>query len=217
MTDGSDDRSIASEGARYPGGAGADTPAPPQYGQYATPAEQQARIAQPDASSILEAGQSLQAAPAYGESASRSPRKAESAAAARVSSAHAGVIPATPRPIDRVVTALLLAYGLFTVISSAVQLMNFPAFAQTWMAAVRIDAEFTNIAQGRQWGIIGAIVFAVIWLLTALICVRRIMKGRRAWWIPLVGAAVGYVSLALCLAVPLIGDPAIAAYFTRSG
>ncbi|MFT4136318.1 DUF6264 family protein [Microbacterium sp.] len=164
----------------------------PQYGEYATPEEQRARIQQP-------------AAPV-------------SAPQPRVQSAPATTVgPRPSRTADRIVTLVLLAYGLFTVVTAIPQLIDFGAFAQTWMQVVEIDASFTNVAQGRLWGLIGAAVFGVGWLATALWSWRSLSRRRITWWIPLVGAIATFVIASVCLTVPLLGDPAIAEHFASHG
>ncbi|MBU4465272.1 MAG: hypothetical protein KKH75_05430 [Actinobacteria bacterium] len=185
----------------------------PEYGEYATPEEQRARIQAPDVSAALDAGVSVQATPSYGEATGAVTRGVTSP---MVAPASAPARPRNPR-VDRLVTGILLGYGLFTVITSAVQLADFTGFATTWMATVQIPGTFTNIAQGQQWAIIGAVLFGAVWMLTALLSWRRLAKGRRAWWVPIVGAVVAYTALTLCLVVPLMGDPAIAAYISRLG
>ncbi len=117
---------------------------------------------------------------------------------------------ATPsRAADRVVTFALLAYGLFTVVGAAPQLWHFTEFAQTALDVAGIDATFTNTAQGDVWGPVGAIVYIVGWLVTAVLSWMSIMRGRVSWWIPLVGAILTSVAVTVCLTIPLFGDPAL--------
>ena len=117
------------------------------------------------------------------------------------------------RTADRVITLILLAYGLVTVASAIPQLWHFAAFAGSWMDLAGIDGTFTNTAQGDLWGRIGVGVFVVGWLVTAALSVRAIARGKLAWWIPLVGAIVTFIVVSVCLTVPLLGDPALVAHF----
>jgi hypothetical protein len=208
--------SVPSEGGAAASTGKAPTPTPtpepapparPLYGEYATVEEQRARIQQPDATWALETGQAVVAPPgdaARPEGATPRPAK---------------VRPGPPRKgvVDRIITIGLLGYGLFAVLSSFVALTDFPAFADTWMDMVGIDGEFTNLAQGRLWGTIAAAVFAFGWLITAVLSWRMLRRGRITFWVPLVGAAVSYLAVTLLLLVPLLGDPAIAAYITSGG
>ncbi|MDL9980785.1 DUF6264 family protein [Microbacterium sp. ASV49] len=166
----------------------------PAYGEYATPEEQRARIQQPDAFHTP--------APA--------PAPAPMAAPATT----------VPRvgPIDRVVTIILLAYGLYVVVTTAVELTDFPSFADMWMKTMGIPGTFTPSASAQTWAIVGIVLFSIGWLVAALLSWRAIARGRRAWWIPVVAALVSWIALAICLTIPLMADPAVVHWIsTQSG
>lgn len=167
----------------------------PAYGEYATPEEQRAAIRQP---------MPEPAAPAPSAPQPASPVPGHARPARPTTRA------ATPsRAADRVVTFALLAYGLITVVGAAPQLWHFTEFAQTALDVAGIDATFTNTAQGDVWGPVGAIVYIVGWLVTAVLSWMSIMRGRVSWWIPLVGAILTSVAVTVCLTIPLFGDPAL--------
>ncbi|WP_200948623.1 DUF6264 family protein [Microbacterium sp. Root61] len=197
---------------------GTDEPRPrPQYGEYATPEEQRARIQYPDASYAIETGQAPD--PVARAAA------AEQLAAGRPSPAP-DWIPLPPhvdaaaktnpgrRRVDLIIALALLGYGLVNVILTIVQILDFPAFAQQFMSISGIDGEFTNTAAGQLWGGIAAVVFAVGWLVTALFVYLRARRGKRVWWIPIVGAAVTFILFTVCVTVPLMGDPVIFSFFS---
>ena len=169
----------------------------PLYGEYATPEEQRAAIREPALAASTPAAHVPMPAPV-----GHPPPAHPTTRAARPS-----------RTSDRVITAGLLIYGLITVISAVPQLWNFDEFAQTWMNLAGIDATFSNTTQGLIWGHIASIVFISGWLATALWAFSAVMRGKLAWWIPLVGAIATFVVVSVCLTVPLLGDPAIAAHF----
>jgi hypothetical protein len=173
----------------------------PQYGEYATPEEQRARIRQPDATDALSAGvapeTTLDVAPAAPVQAPPVARR--------------------DRRADRIITIALLAYGLFTVVTTLPQLIDFTSFAEQWMSMAGIDATFSNAAQGRLWGSIAAVVFVVGWLATALLSWLSMRRGRLSWWIPLVGAVGTFLLASICLAIPLVTDPAIVSQLGRVG
>lgn len=193
-------------GDRLEQSASAPRPAP-HYGEYATPEQQRAAIrepAQPQASAGVPSAPAPQPFPQAQSAPQPHPRTVT----------HATTRAARPsRRADRIVTFALLAYGLVTVVSAVPQLWHFAAFAQTWMGLAGIDETFTNTAQGDLWGRIGAGVFVVGWLLTAWLSWRALSRGRLSWWIPLVGAIAAFIVVTVCLTVPLLGDPAIAAHF----
>lgn len=196
------------------GATGHDPRPRPAYGEYATPEQQRAAMGMPASGASTPPSQAQPAVPAAGEN--RAPRLPVDTPFTPVRPTHATTSAARPtRRVDRIITFALLAYGLMTVISSVPQLWYFTDFAQTWMNLAGIDATFSNVAQGDLWGRIGALVFIAGWLLTAVLSWRAVARARIGWWIPLVGAIVTFVVVTVCLTVPLIGDPAIAAYFSR--
>ena len=167
----------------------------PAYGEYATPEEQRARIQHPGpvshpAPQPTAPGVPLPVAPG------------RAAAAARVGMA------------DRIITIVLLAYGLYIVVTTAIELSDFSTFADMWMKTMGIPGSFTATAQAQAWATAGVIVFAAGWLAAALLSWRAIARGRRAWWIPVVAAVVSWIALAICLTVPLMGDPAVIQWFS---
>ncbi len=164
----------------------------PQYGEYATPEQQRAAIRQPTPDA---------AAPAPVDHP-RPPTAPATTVAARPS-----------RTADRVITVALLAYGLVTVVGAIPQLIDYAAFARTWMEVADVAGDFTNTAQGRLWGTVGAVVYAVGWLLTAALSWWSLSRGRLTWWIPLVGAIVTFVIVSVCLVVPILGDPGVMEHF----
>ncbi|MCR2784372.1 MULTISPECIES: DUF6264 family protein [unclassified Microbacterium] len=165
----------------------------PQYGEYATPEEQRARIARPDATDALEAGVSPEA----------------------VASDHA--VPAAPattsaarptRTADRIITVILLGYGLLTVLVSAPQMIDVGTFAQTLFQTLGVDAQLAEPEGVRAWGIAGASVLVIGWLLTAWVSWRSLRAGRLTWWMPLVGGIVCNLVSGTLMVIPIINDPA---------
>lgn len=125
--------------------------------------------------------------------------------------------PARPAsPVDRFVTIALLAYGLVNVVMTALSYLNFSVAMDEVMSILGIKGEFTNYAQGRLWGTIAAIVLAVGWAATAYLSIRRLRSGRIAWWLPIAGAAVTMIVTSICVAIPMMGDPAFIAFLTAS-
>lgn len=182
-----------------PGPAPEERPRP-AYGEYATPEEQRAAIRLPLPEAPAPPAASLSSVPHHAPL----PVPRPTTTAARPT-----------RRADRIITLALVVYGFITVLSAVPQLWHFNEFAQTWMTLAGIDATFTNTAAGDLWGRIGAAVFAIGWLITALLSWRSVIRGRLSWWIPLVGAIATFVLVSVCLTVPLLGDPAVVAHFGR--
>jgi hypothetical protein len=156
----------------------------PQYGEYATPEEQRARIQQPDATWALDNGRRVDGGQIH-----------PAPAAAPTGAPTAPPVPAramTPaRGADRVVTLALLALGALNVILTAVSYFDLAGLA---------DQAFSMLGAG--------------FVLTALLAWRNLRAGRISWWIPVVGAIVTYMGVYVCIAIPLFGDPAFMEYAT---
>lgn len=178
---------------------GSDARPRPQYGEYATPEEQRARIAKPDASLVYEP------APVLDEPVAVAPSRSEAPAAPAATSE----IAPRSRAIDRIVTFALLAYGLVNVISSFPALVDFDAYAQTMFELLGVDATLTDPAAGRPWGIAAAVVLALGWIATAVLSWISLRRGRLSWWIPLVGGVVFTFLSATLMLIPLMNDPAV--------
>lgn len=180
--------------------AGGAVPAPdprprPQFGEYATPEEQRARIAQPDASLVYEPAPVVESA---------APVAAPQPAGAPTATARART-----RPVDRIVTFALLVYGLINVIYTFPALADFNEYAQRMFDILGVDATLTDPSAGRPWGVAAAIVLAVGWLITAALSWISVRRGRVSWWIPLVGGVVFTFASATLVLVPLMNDPAV--------
>lgn len=186
----------------------------PQYGEYATPEEQRARIAQPDASWALETGQapaSVDAAPA--EDPVTVPQAG--GPAARVP---AGI--SRGRLIDRIATIALLVYGLLNVTLSVPRMFALAEGADGYLGLLGMEEPLVDFRAASLWGAIAGIVFILGWTATAWVSWRMLRRGRITFWVPLVGAVVFSVLAATCILIPAIADPAFlefAQQLTRTG
>lgn len=124
--------------------------------------------------------------------------------------------PRRSRPVDRFITIALLAYGLVNVVMTGLSYLDFSTAMNEVMSILGIDGEFTNYAQGRLWGTVAAIVLAVGWSATAYLSVRRLRSGKTTWWLPIAGAAVTTVLASICVAIPMMGDPAFVSFLSSS-
>lgn len=177
----------------------------PQYGEYATPEEQRARIAalggaapHPDVAETAQVPAAGSDARPGGASRAPLPSPRPTTTAARPT-----------RLADRVITVALLAYGFVTVLGAIPQLVDFAGFAQTWMDMAGIDASLADPTGGRAWGIAAAVVYGAGWLLTAALSWWSLSLRRLSWWIPLVGAIVTFIIVSMLLAAPLLSDPGV--------
>ncbi|HWL77174.1 DUF6264 family protein [Microbacterium sp.] len=172
----------------------------PRYGEYATPEEQRARIRDPQAAWVYSPG-------------------ADAVASPPAPSVAPGVDPQgpvlRPHPADRIATIALLVYGAINVVLTAISFLDLPSVAERAMQIMGIPGDFTNVDSARSWGLIAAMLLVVGYIVTALLAVRRLRSGRLTWWIPLVGAVVTYAVVYVCIAIPLLGDPAFSQYISN--
>ncbi len=170
----------------------------PQYGEYATPEEQRARIQQPDLTRLLETGQDPDAL--KGAAPAEAPSIVATPAAAPMRRG---------RFADRVVTIGLLVYGLVNVVTSLPSMIDYGAYVSTVLELLGVDAQLTDPTAGRPWGIAAALVLAIGWLLTAYVSWWNLSRGRLTWWIPLVAGIVFTFVSGVLLMVPIVSDPAV--------
>lgn len=162
----------------------------PQYGEYATVEEQRARIQEP----------------APWQLATAAPVVADAGAPP----ATTPVVPSPrPRRVDRVVTFALLAYGLVSVISAFPAYLDYNEYAGMVLGFMGVDAQLSDPAVGRPWGVAAAIVLAVGWILTLLVSLWNLRRGRLTWWIPLTAGIVFSFAAGALMMVPIVNDPAV--------
>lgn len=178
----------------------------PQYGEYATPEEQRARIHQPDAvpppaSPAPPVAPAYRPAPPFGVAGPLAP----GAPGASVRS----------RAGDRIVTAVLLGYGLVNVVMAVPQYVDLPTMMTTMMKLLGVSGTFTNIDGARTWGMIAAIALVAGYAITLLLSLLRLRAHKLTWWIPLMGAVVTYLVVGICVVIPAFSDPAFTAYLSH--
>lgn len=172
----------------------------PQYGEYASPEEQRARAGLPPLDAASEA----------------SSPQGTSAPQAMPTTPPAAVPPAPParptaRPVGRLVTFLLLGFGLVNVLSSIPQFVNMSSTLTESMKLLGLEGEFTNFAAARTWGVIAVVILLAGYALTAWLSFRQLKRNRTAWWIPLVGFVVTMSLVSACISVVMFSDPAFTA------
>jgi hypothetical protein len=183
----------------------------PQYGEYATPEEQRARIRQPDVTAALDTGQNpdeVAAAsahrPAAGKAGSPGPG-ADSGDGAPAATARA----TRGRSIDRIVTIALLAYGFVTMIGAIPAFIDYGTYASNLLETMGVDAELSDPAAGRPWAIAASLVLAFGWMVTAALSAWSMRRGRLSWWIALTGGVVFTFISGILIVVPLLSDPEV--------
>ncbi|TFD88065.1 hypothetical protein E3T61_13220 [Cryobacterium lactosi] len=125
-----------------------------------------------------------------------------------------GSVPGSAPTWDRPVTLSLLILGVlgafFTIsilgsMPEALQMLYTQASLGDYTAADSVGSIITA----------GSIALGVLWLATATVSVMLVLRGRRAFYVPIVGGVVAFVLLVAVTAVVLAGDPALLDYFSR--
>jgi hypothetical protein len=163
----------------------------PQYGEYATPEEQAARIRQP-----MPAPQPV-AHPAPEAPGPRSPLTAAPGGSRTPLTAG--------RILDRAVAVALLAYGLLSLVSAIPATLD-PAPLLEMMG---LDPGELGVTTTGGWGVAAALVLVVGWIVTALATVLAHRRGWIVFWIPLVGGFVFNAISGILVSVALLADPAV--------
>jgi phosphoglycerol transferase MdoB-like AlkP superfamily enzyme len=172
----------------------------PQYGEYATPEAQ--------AEAMRRRGAER-----------RSPVSSPATPAPAVSSP---AIASQPRPASRagrvnlVVTVALLALGLLNVTVSAGSYADLPTTMRTLFAELGYGT-FTPTPLVSAIGIAAVILGFVVWAAAAAVSVLLLRRGRMSWWVPLAGAAVLFVTVAVLMCVALFSDPSFIGYLEQAG
>ena len=152
----------------------------PLYGEYATP-EEVAALRGPDAEPLVPV-----------EPASPPPPTG----APRPGLPPAGHVRAAGW--DGVVTVGLLAYGAVNVVQGLVEFLHFPAFLSGFATAAGMsDVHVPASAQG--WGDVLIVAWVLIFLAGAFWAIRRLRRGRIAFWVPLVAGAVASLVFAIAI------------------
>lgn len=182
----------------------------PEYGEYATPEEQRAAIKQPAAWQLedLEA-QAEPAQPAPQHPAPQAPPQPDPRAQPAFhwpqDESRPPQQPARAGFGDRLVTFVLLGFGLYNVVDMVLnatgggQLMRNSAESFAGGESQLID----RLPSWLWFGV--AVVYSVVWLVTLFLSLASMRAGRRTFWIPLAGAVVAGI-LVFALMVIAVGQ-----------
>jgi|SRR5690554_729521 len=171
-----------------------------QYGEYATPEQQQAARGLPEPTDDIPVADASPAAVsplAAPPEAARAPDPQPQAAAESPRRAH---------PVDRVVTLVLLALGLFILLNGIPGYLALSDALQ--MVYDQFDAGvYPATETAAALGVTALAVQAVIWVATAASAWFTMKRGRIAWWICVVGAALSFIASMVVVSVALFADP----------
>ncbi len=123
--------------------------------------------------------------------------------------------PAAPaagaRPVDRVITVVLLAVAVLGALNTVLSLQQLAPQVQlvydqqgigdytppTWLPTLVIVATIVQL---------GLLAVTIVW------SVRRLRAGRLAFWVPLAGGAASVIVMMVLMSIVFLNDPAFLAY-----
>lgn len=183
----------------------------PKYGEYATPEEQRARIAEPLAP--------------LGEPVSYPSREAadEMSSASEVQPVGHGRLHGASRRIDAVVTTAFLVYGLATLLTSLRDFMDIPGvinrgyLSMVTRGLIASAPAFQSTVAANLVGIGLAALWSAVWVAAVAYSWVRVRAGRLAFWVPLVAGVLANLVLAVAILVLLLTDPSWGPLLTRFG
>ncbi|CAN5587683.1 hypothetical protein BH10ACT7_BH10ACT7_15400 [soil metagenome] len=115
------------------------------------------------------------------------------------------------RTWDIVLTASLLLVGVYDVVAGFSQYLDLgPALVAAFEQ--QGFGEFTSFEIAAQAGIVLTVIRVVILIIVVLVSLRLISRGRRAFWVPLLGGVLAALALMVCIFVIVLGDPSFAQY-----
>lgn len=183
-----------------------------QYGEYASAEEQQRARGLPEQAPKADAGAQV---PQAGDAAPLvSPANAapqpKSQASSRPNDAPqwpvAEAKPKHPHPVDRVVTLILLALGLFLLLNGIPGYLALPDALQ--LAYDQLGAGTYGATEvAASLGVTALVVQAILWIATAASAWFAVNRGRMAWWIALLGGVLSFIATMVIVAIALFADP----------
>lgn len=124
---------------------------------------------------------------------------------------------AAPRGVprwDRPVTLILLILGLLGATFSASVLIALPDAVQLLYTQQNLGTYLPAASVGPLLTL-GMVLQGLVWLATAGVSVWLLMHARRAFYVPLIGAAVSLVALFVVMSLAIASDPTLLDYYSR--
>lgn len=115
---------------------------------------------------------------------------------------------------DRAVTLGLLALGLAATFVSIGVLNALPQaiqmlYTQSHLGTYVPDASVAGLVTA------GGITEAVVWMVTAAASILLVSRGKRAFYVPVIGAVIGFVVIFAFMMVVLATDPTLIDFYSQ--
>jgi hypothetical protein len=112
------------------------------------------------------------------------------------------------------ICVVLLAWGLFNVISDIVRPLDFPALIQAGYTQQGIGT-FTATPLSSTMDVVLNVTNVVIFVIVLLLSYLRLRRGRPAAFIVLLGGVASTIVIMVCFVVLVYHDPAFIAYVNK--
>ena len=187
----------------------------PRYGEYATPEEQRAAIKAPEANPHY-------APPPAQPSYESAPPPVPTDAIGHLpppngTGAGNASHPSTflRHPADRVITIALLVLGLYNVITTITTRDGIVNQIDSTYHSMGLSGDYAVTPLTGTIADVIAIVFLAIWVVAAGLSSWAILRGRIAFWIPLVAGVVASLASGVGYLILFLHDPTFIAYMQR--
>ncbi|WP_285027447.1 DUF6264 family protein [Plantibacter sp. ME-Dv--P-122b] len=189
----------------------------PQFGEYASPEEQRARIAEPiDEQRAEELGIApvvpVERQPRQRQEQTLREQTREQAHEPEASQAGAPTV-AARRPVagDRIATSILLGLGLVGLIVTMPGLLDLPGLIRPALVQMGVSG-YSSDGLASAMGILALGLQIALWVGAIILSSRSLRAGRLTFWIPLVAGVAANLVVVICLAVAMGADPAFMEY-----
>ncbi|WP_104178568.1 DUF6264 family protein [Cryobacterium sp. Y50] len=115
---------------------------------------------------------------------------------------------------DRPLTIGLLAVGLLSTLYGAFSLGALPDAMQLIYTQQGLGTYTPGVSIGPLTSV-GAIAVVFIWLATAAVSVRLLLRRRRAFYVPLIAGAVSTVTMFAFMLAAMLNDPTLIEFLSR--
>lgn len=157
----------------------------PQYGEYASPEEQ----SQASGTPVEPAVSPAQPAPQLPPLVEYKP----------------------PRTWDRVLTAILIAIGAYTVLNYFGTLTNLGSvLSQAFTTAGY--GEFQSEALADQLGVVATVIIVALYAISTTLALLSLRAGRVAFWIPVTAGVLAFITVLVVMMIIVFADPGFQAY-----
>lgn len=128
--------------------------------------------------------------------------------------ATAGAKPGVAHPVDRLLTIILLALGVFFAVPTLLDPSSFATTLSDLYTSQGIGT-YASPDLARTLGVVTALLQSLIVAFAVWISIRRLRAGKRAVLVPILGIAATILLSMVVAGIAILGDPTFADYVSR--